>query len=57
MLEDTVGGKADQVALNDAEFREKQIGALRNKVETLIGDLSLLCSILEFKGIDSCTFA
>ena len=56
-LEDIVGGKADQLALKDAEFREKQIGALGNKVETLIGNDSLLCPILEFRGIGSCTFA
>ena len=34
-----------------------QIGALGNKVETAIGDPSLLCPILEFRGIGSCTFA
>lgn len=56
-LEDIVGGKADQLALKDAEFREKQIGALGNKVETAIGDPSLLCPILEFRGIGSCSFA
>ncbi len=56
-LEDIVGGKADQLALKDAEFREKQIGALANKVETLIGNDSLLCPILEFRGIGSCTLA
>ena len=56
-LEDIVGGKPDQLALKDAEFREKQIGALGNRVETVIGDASLLCPILEFRGIGSCTIA
>ena len=55
-LEDIVGGKADQLALKDAQFRNKQIGALANKVETLIGNESLLCPILEFRGIGSRTF-
>ena len=54
-LQDLIDGKADQLALKDAQFREKQIGALANKVETLIGNESLVCPILEFRGIGSCT--
>ena len=54
-LDDIVGSKPDQLALKDAEFREKQIGALGNRVETVIGDNSLLCPILKFRGIGSCT--
>lgn len=56
-LQDLVDGKADQIALQDAEFREKQIGALGNKVETLIGNENLLCPILEFSAIGDCSVA
>ena len=56
-LQDLVGGKADQKALKDAEFREKQIGALGNKVEELIGNNNLLCPILEFRAIGDCSVA
>ena len=54
-LQDLADGKADQIAIKDAEFREKQIGALGNKVETLIGNESLLCPILEFRAIGNCS--
>ena len=56
-LQDLVDGKADQIALKDAEFREKQIGALGNKVETLTGNEHLLCPILEFRAIGDCSVA
>ncbi len=44
-------GEPDQIAICDKAFGEPQIGALGNKVETLIGNNKLLCPIMEFHGV------
>lgn len=38
-------------------YPEPQIGYLGKKVEFLIGNNKILCPILEFRGVGSCTVA
>ncbi len=50
-------GKSDPMAEMVKRYPEPQIGYLGNKVEFLIGNNKILCPILEFRGVGSCTVA